>query len=152
MGGSTRDVNRTQNLQELGDRDISVKAWVSRVWQIKSHLPRDRERWYRTWATWQEAECQAGPGKQSSKRYGKGYTGEWVIIKALGTDCNLNSLFKRLKLNWFKHRLQSTKPQRNSAWCSANRHNYPSLGANREIKTENIVQAYPVDVDNFNYN
>lgn len=33
----------------------------------------------------------------------------------------------------------------------SDRHNYPSLGTNREIKTEDIVQAYPVDVDNFNY-
>lgn len=50
-----------------------------------------------------------------------------------------------------QHRLQNTKSQRNSAWCSANRYNLPSLGANREFKTENIVQAYPVVVDTFNY-
>lgn len=31
MGSSSRDVNRIQNLQEVGDKDISVTDWVGRV-------------------------------------------------------------------------------------------------------------------------
>lgn len=46
---------------------------------------------------------------------------------------------------------QTTDHKRNSAWWCSNTHNYPSLGANRESKTENIFQAYPGDADNFNY-
>lgn len=97
----------------------------------------------------QNARLVLEDGEEKGKR--KGYTGEWVIIETLDTGLNLNNQFKRVKVNWFKHRLQSTKSQRNSAWCSADRYNYPSLGANREFKSENIVQAYPVVVDTFNY-
>lgn len=130
----------TTTFKNWGNRDICIPAWVGTVWQMKSHLLRDPKRWYSPLA-----KCQ-GPSWGTEQQKVKKRL-HWVIIEALGTGCNLNSHFKRIKTG-SSIDSKSTKPQRNSVWCSANRHN---LRANREIKTQNRGQAYPVGVDNFSY-